>query len=108
MNFSLELFLIAFTSFITIINPLNVMPVFMSMTSGLSAEDKKVVATKALLTAFVTMLIFAFAGQIIFKFFSITVDSFRVVGGILLVSKIVKTMHFKCISLLASKNVHLH
>jgi multiple antibiotic resistance protein len=83
MNFSLEFFLIAFTSFITIINPLNVMPVFMTMTTGLGSEEKRKVATKALLTAFITMLIFAFAGQVIFKFFSITVDSFRVVGGIL-------------------------
>ena len=35
------------------------------------------------ITAFITLLIFAFGGQMMFQFFGISVDSFRVVGGII-------------------------
>lgn len=83
MKFNLEFALVCFTTFITIINPLSVMPVFMTMTSNLTIEHKKRVAQKAIFTALITMLLFAFSGQIIFKFFAITVDSFRIVGGII-------------------------
>lgn len=75
--------LVCLTTFITIINPLSVMPVFMTMTASLEVNQKKKVAKKAIITALITMLIFAFSGQIIFKFFSITVNSFRIVGGII-------------------------
>jgi multiple antibiotic resistance protein len=83
MDISLQFAIISFTTFITIINPLSVMPVFMTMTGNLEDKQKKKVAKKAVFTALLTMLVFAFAGQIIFKFFSITADSFRVVGGII-------------------------
>lgn len=83
MDFNLQFALVCLTTFITIINPLSVMPVFMTMTSTLDARQKKRVAKKAVITALITMLVFAFSGQIIFKFFAITVDSFRIVGGII-------------------------
>lgn len=73
----------AFTTFLTIMNPVSVIPVYMTMTSKLDSNGKKRVAQKAVLTALITLLIFAFSGQVIFKFFSITVDSFRIVGGII-------------------------
>jgi len=75
--------LLYFTSFFSIINPLGVMPVFMTMTAGLSRQQQKRTALKASLTAFFTLLLFAFAGQVLFKFFGISVNSFRVVGGII-------------------------
>jgi multiple antibiotic resistance protein len=75
--------LLYFTSFFSIINPLGVMPVFMTMTAGISRQQQKRTALKASLTAFFTLLLFAFAGQVLFKFFGISVNSFRVVGGII-------------------------
>jgi multiple antibiotic resistance protein len=59
------------------------MPVFMTMTAGISRQQQKRTALKASLTAFFTLLLFAFAGQVLFKFFGISVNSFRVVGGII-------------------------
>ncbi|MCK5775263.1 MAG: hypothetical protein KAH25_03760 [Bacteroidales bacterium] len=38
---------------------------------------------KAVFAAFITLLIFAFGGQMLFQFFGISVDSFRVVVGII-------------------------
>ena len=73
--------LLVFTSFFTLINPLGTMPIFMSMTASLSKKRRKRTAKKATLVAFLTILAFAFSGQILFDFFGISVNSFRVVGG---------------------------
>lgn len=75
--------LLFFTSFFTIINPLGVMPVFMTMTADISDKQRKRTALKAVFTAFVTLMLFAFAGQLLFKFFGISVNGFRIVGGII-------------------------
>lgn len=75
--------LLCFTSFITLMNPLGIMPVFLSMTSSLSNEERKQTAKKANLVAFFTLVGFALSGQLLFKFFGISVNSFRVVGGII-------------------------
>jgi len=75
--------LLVFTSFFTIINPLGTMPIFMTMTSSLSKQRRKQTAKKATLVAFFTILAFAFSGQILFNFFGISVNSFRIVGGVI-------------------------
>lgn len=75
--------LLVFTSFFTLINPLGTMPIFMSMTATLSKEHRKQTAKKATLVAFFTIIAFAFSGQILFKFFGISVNSFRIVGGVI-------------------------
>lgn len=75
--------LLYFTSFFSLINPLGSMPVFLTMTSELDKRARINTALKAVLTAFVTLMIFAFGGQMLFQFFGISVDSFRVVGGII-------------------------
>lgn len=75
--------LLYFTSFFSLINPLGSMPVFLTMTSELDKREKVRTAIKAVLTAFITLMIFAFGGQMLFQFFGISVNSFRVVGGII-------------------------
>ncbi|PHQ56235.1 MAG: antibiotic resistance protein MarC [Lutibacter sp.] len=75
--------LLIFTSFFTLINPLGTMPIFMSMTASLSKKRRKQTAKKATLVAFITILAFAFSGQILFDFFGISVNSFRIVGGVI-------------------------
>ncbi len=75
--------LFVFTSFLALINPLGVAPVFLAMTSDLTAKQRRKTAFKATLTAFITLTIFAFAGQLLFKFFGISVNGFRIAGGII-------------------------
>ncbi len=79
----LTLWLLYFTSFITLMNPLGVMPVFLSMTSGLNSRQRRLTAIKALVTAFFTLIVFAFGGQMLFSFFGISVAGLKVVGGVL-------------------------
>ena len=75
--------LLCFTSFFTLINPLSTMPVFMTMTSELSVHNRNNIAKKATIVALVTIIGFALTGQLLFKFFGISVDSFRIVGGVI-------------------------
>lgn len=75
--------LLAFTSFFTLINPLGTMPIFLTMTADLNSTDRTLTARKASIVAFITIVIFAFTGQLLFKFFGISVNSFRMVGGVI-------------------------
>ncbi|MFZ4463523.1 MAG: MarC family protein [Bacteroidales bacterium] len=83
MSDSITLWLLFFTSFFTLMNPLGVMPVFLTMTSTLSQRKRRATAIKASITAFFTLVIFAFGGQLLFDFFGISVAGLKVVGGIL-------------------------
>jgi multiple antibiotic resistance protein len=75
--------LLCITSFFTLINPLGTMPVFMSMTAELSVSDRNKTAKKASIVSLITIIAFAFTGQLLFNFFGISVNSFRVVGGVI-------------------------
>ncbi|MDA3778944.1 MAG: NAAT family transporter [Bacteroidales bacterium] len=83
MNEILSFGLLSFTSFFTLINPLGTMPIFMTMTSDLDQKNRTKTAKKASIVAFIIILAFAFSGQLLFKFFGISVNSFRIVGGII-------------------------
>ncbi|KOY87056.1 antibiotic resistance protein MarC [bacterium 336/3] len=75
--------LLCFTSFFTLINPLGTMPVYMTMTASLDERARAKTARKASIVAFATIILFAFSGELLFHFFGISVNSFRVVGGII-------------------------
>lgn len=78
-----EFALLAFVSMFTMVNPVGVIPVFAAMTAKLSPQESHRVARKAALTALFILLAFALTGQWIFRFFSISADSLRVVGGVI-------------------------
>jgi multiple antibiotic resistance protein len=75
--------LLCITSFFTLVNPLGTMPVFMSMTAELSIVDRNKTAKKASIVSLITIIAFAFTGQLLFNFFGISVNSFRIVGGVI-------------------------
>lgn len=75
--------LLCFTSFFTLINPLGTMPIFMTMTADLDVSQRNATARKASVVAFFTIIAFALSGQLLFKFFGISVNSFRIVGGVI-------------------------
>ncbi len=83
MHEHLTQLLLVFTSFFSLINPLGAMPVFMTMTRSLDDREKKRTALRASITAFFTLMLFAFTGQLLFKVFGISVNGFRIVGGII-------------------------
>lgn len=78
-----EFALLAFTTLFTMVNPLGVIPVYTTMTSGLNESQAKAAAYKAIVTAALTLILFAVAGKFIFDFFRISVHSLRIVGGVI-------------------------
>ena len=79
----IEFIVLAFTSLFTMMNPLGIIPVYISLTSELPPKEAKKVAYKAVFTGFVILVLFAVAGKFIFDLFAITIHSLRIVGGII-------------------------
>ncbi len=79
----LTTYLLYFASFISIINPIGAMPIFLTMTSHLSEAERNRSARKANIIAFLGLVLFAFSGEFLFKFFGISVHSLRIVGGVI-------------------------
>lgn len=76
-------FLLSFTSFFTLINPFGLIPVYITMTATLTEKQRITTARKAIVTSFITVVLFAFSGQLLFNFFGISVDGLRIVGGVI-------------------------
>ena len=75
--------LLAFISVFTMVNLIGVIPVYTGLTAAMSEKDARNVAYKAVFIALMTLLLFAFTGGFIFAFFQISVNSLKVVGGII-------------------------
>ncbi len=75
------IFLLYFTSFFTLMNPLGAVPVFLGLTDDLSRKEQKNTATRAMITAFLTLVIFAILGKYLFEFFNISIAGLKVVGS---------------------------
>lgn len=76
--------LLCFTSLFTITNPFSIMPVFLIMTQNIGNDERRVVVRRAILVATLALLLFVLAGQFLFKFFGISSDGFRIVGGFII------------------------
>jgi len=79
----LEFALLTFTSLFTMMNPIGVIPVYISLTEDMSVAESRHIALKATTTAFIILVLFAFSGKFIFDFFAISVNSLKIVGGII-------------------------
>ena len=84
MDTFLTFALLCFTSFFTLTNPLGTMPVFLTMTNGMSDDERKTIVRRATIVSFITLMVFTFSGQFLFKFFGISTNGFRIAGGIII------------------------
>lgn len=76
--------LLSLSSIFIIINPLAATLFFVTLTSGMGHAEKQQVAKDACRYAFLILVIFALLGSIVLDLFGITIDAFRIGGGILL------------------------
>ncbi|MFO1429937.1 MAG: MarC family protein [Candidatus Competibacteraceae bacterium] len=67
-----------------LLNPLGMLPVFIGYTAGMNLGVQRWLSLFVSLTVLGLMLLFLLTGNAILDFFGITIDSFRVAGGILL------------------------
>jgi multiple antibiotic resistance protein len=75
--------LLCFTSLLAIINPLSATPMYLALTQGYTPERRSQTLRSAMLTAFLVLVVFALLGGTIFQLFGITLDAFRIAGGII-------------------------
>ena len=79
-------FLMAFTALFVIVNPIGNVMVFLSLTEDRGFDEKKRIAKTTAIFGSLVLLIFAIFGDFILSFFQITVDSLRVISGILILA----------------------
>ncbi|MFM9912262.1 MAG: MarC family protein [Methylophilaceae bacterium] len=78
-----------------IVNPFGGVPIFVSATQHWSAADRKRAIRTIALTVFSVLVISIFIGDKILDFFGISIPSFQVGGGILLLLMAISMMHGK-------------
>jgi multiple antibiotic resistance protein len=78
-----------------IVNPIGSVPIFISATDGWSSHDRKRIARTVAFTVFLVLTLSAILGDKILAFFSISIPSFQVGGGILLMLIAISMMHGK-------------
>ncbi len=76
--------LTVFTGFFAIMNPIANVPIFLSLTEGADKPEKRKIARKSTLTAFLIVFMFVILGKLIFELFGITIPAFKITGGILI------------------------
>ena len=83
MNELTTFFILAFSTLFTLVNPIGLSPVYLSIVDNFGPEERKQIALKGTITAFIILIIFSLIGDIIFSFYGITISAFKIAGGIL-------------------------
>jgi multiple antibiotic resistance protein len=84
MERELSLFAGTFTTLLAIINPLEVLPVYLQLLSGKDHATHRTVAWKACLYSLLLCFFFFIFGTFILRLFGVPLSMVRVVGGIIL------------------------
>jgi len=74
----------AFGAFLAIMNPFVNLPIFLALTANLTVSQHRILALKITLFSAVMCAVILVAGQQIIAFFGITIDQFRIAGGVVL------------------------
>jgi multiple antibiotic resistance protein len=77
-------FLRVFIPLFVAIDPLGLVPLFLSVTDGMSPAQRRRTSFEAVTSASVICIGFMFLGEAIFRFLGITVNDFRIAGGVIL------------------------
>jgi multiple antibiotic resistance protein len=72
------------TALVTVVDPIGNIPIFISLTANHSPQERRRTLNVAALTAIAVLVAAIFAGQPMLAMFGITISSFRVAGGIIL------------------------
>ncbi len=74
----------AFTTLFIIIDPPGLAPLYIALTQGMTAAQRRAIGLRACLVAGVLMLLFLFLGEAVLRFIGISMPAFRIAGGVLL------------------------
>ncbi len=82
-----------FSSIFIIMGPFSVIPIFLAITANNNKEEKKKIISKAIKCALAICLTFAIFGTYFFQIFGISINSFRIAGGLLMLIMAVNMLH---------------
>jgi multiple antibiotic resistance protein len=74
----------ALVTLLVTLDPPGLAPIFLSVTRGMSAEQRKSVAIRASVIAFGLLAFFAVAGDALLRILGVSLPAFRIAGGLLL------------------------
>lgn len=92
---TLSYFFITITGIFVIVNPLTTAFVFLSLLPRASEQRRRTIAMRSTKVSTAVFFIFAILGSVIFKLFGITLEAFRIAGGIILFSIAMSMIHKK-------------
>jgi len=81
---TVEVLVKSFIMLFVIMDPPGNVPVFLAITKDMSESERKKEFNEAILVAAVLLLVFAFLGRLILEALGISIESFMIAGGILL------------------------
>ena len=84
MGIYLQYFIFTFVPLFIVIDALGNLPFVISMSEGMSRQERRRLIRLATITATVVGLVFLFFGQLILKVLDISVGSFAIAGGLIL------------------------
>ena len=90
---AITFFIYAFASIFVIVNPVAGLITFISLTSGMTADERNSTVKRSVTVACLLAIVFGVSGELILRFFGVTVDCLRVAGGILLFTVALDMMH---------------
>jgi multiple antibiotic resistance protein len=76
---------LCFSSLFTVIDPIAAAPVFAASTRADVAAARRRTLLRAVTAALVALVLFALAGSSLLRLFGVTIDAFRIAGGVLFV-----------------------
>ena len=80
----IELYLSAFITFLVVIDPPGCAPIFAGLTGGASPVHRRAMAVRAVFVAAIILLVFAVFGEDLLRVLGISLNAFRIAGGIML------------------------
>jgi multiple antibiotic resistance protein len=80
----IALFLSAFVTFFVVIDPPGCAPIFAGLTRGTDMAHRTAMAIRSTLVAAAILLVFALLGEPLLRTLGISLDAFRIAGGIML------------------------
>ncbi len=81
---TLEIFLLSFIPLFVAMDIIGTTPIFLGYIHDISDEERKKLILEAILAAFILANVFLIFGKAVLVFLGITIDDFRIAGGIIL------------------------
>lgn len=79
-----DLFLTAFVTLFLVIDPIGLVPFFIALTNDRKADERRMIALRAVGLSLLLLAIFTFAGDKILETIGVGMPAFRIAGGMLL------------------------